>query len=68
MPVKHISEVLREFYENRARENLHAIANYGIADILDSGAEEEFVALMELSAIDSGDINRAQYEYLSNSH
>lgn len=66
MAVKHISEVLREFYEDRAREDLDSIAVNGLKDVLDSGAEDELCFLMQLQALSLYEIERARYEYLVN--
>ncbi|MEK6860098.1 MAG: hypothetical protein AABX54_04765 [Nanoarchaeota archaeon] len=63
----HISEVLREFYDDRARENLASIVINGIHDIVDSGGKPELFALMELGAMTSGDIYRAHHKFLSDS-
>ena len=65
MPVQHISEVLREFYEDRAREDLASIAYNGLDDVLDSGAEAEIVALMELGFMNKYDISRVQHRFLT---
>ncbi|VVB78201.1 Uncharacterised protein [uncultured archaeon] len=66
MVVSHISEVLREFYEDRAREDLDSITVNGLSDILDSGAEHEIAFLLQCNAFSSYEIKRAQHEYLVN--
>ena len=66
MVVQHISEVLREFYEDRAREDLDSIVVNGLVDVLDSGAEDEIIFLLQCNAFSSYEIKRAQYEYLVN--
>lgn len=64
MGLYHISEVLKEFYEDRAREDLISIAIHGIHDIVDSGGKPELFALMELGAMTSGDIYRSHHKFL----
>ena len=64
--VYHISEVLKEFYEDRARGDLDSIAFNGLDDVLDSGAEDELVFLLQCGAISTYQISRAQHEFLLN--
>lgn len=66
MVVQHISEILRELYNKKAREDLYAIANHGLNDILDSGKKEELGFLMQCQTISAHEIKAAQYEYLLN--
>ena len=65
MTVQHISEVLKEFYEDRAREDLASIAYNGLDDVLDSGGEDEIIALMQLGFMDQYDISRVQHRFLT---
>lgn len=62
----HISDVLDEFFKDRAREDLASIAYNGVFDVLDSGAIDEFVALIDLGYMNSGDIYKAHHDYLVN--
>lgn len=62
----HISEILREFYKERAREDLYSIAYNGIEDIYDSGGKDELGFLLQEGALSFEDIYRAQHAFLTN--
>jgi len=65
MPVQHISEVLREIYNERAREDLDSIAYNGFDNVIDSGGWDEIAFLKQIGALNDYDVNKSQYEYLS---